>query len=855
MALKIGDMLYHAVRPAARVMDRAQMPKKLAFMGSAIVGGIALLLLLLIPKVNADMAFVRDELRGARLIAAYGEASSALARHGMARQSATSGDPPVMQRATETGAEFERHLASIDAWMAADGQGWTVADELQATKDAWQALRSASGADAEQVFALQLDVLAKLDALMARVTIDSSLALDPALDTYGLMDASTTRLPMMASAITAAHGHAWHAIARGAATVEDLVDTVGELRVAQVAFVQAEGILGAAYEADPALKARLGPLLEVLRKDADAFKTALHAGIRIGEPTALSHAELDAQGERLIQEIQSFQEDAANALVTALAAREAVLVRDQILSMGGVAVSLLIAIYLFLGFRRSMRATMRGLARASTQLAAGEFPERIDLQSTDEMQEIADQLARIGASLRRFEAAQRAMTAAHEAGDTDVRIEADTLPGAFGELARAVNDLAHGHIHVQERMAAVATAYSQGDLSVAMDRLPGKRAAMTEAMDRIRGNLGSVNEAIIELSNAAADGDFSRRGDAARFQHAFRQMVESLNTLMARAESGLTDVGAMLGSLAAGDLTARMNGEYRGLFGRMRDDAHATAERLATIVGGIKASAASIDVSAKEIAAGNHDLSQRTEEQAASLEETAASMEELTATVKANADNALQANQLAAGARDVAGSGGAIVREVVATMQAIAQSSRRMDEIIGVIDGIAFQTNILALNAAVEAARAGEQGRGFAVVASEVRALAQRSAAAAKEIKGLIQDSGEKVSSGNLLVAKAGATMEDIVAAVRRVTDIMAEITAASSEQSTGIQQVSETVTQMDQTTQQNAALVEEASAAARSLEEQAGAMVRAVSVFRTEPTAGTGVRGTPPRGRLTAVQ
>ncbi|OLI91986.1 chemotaxis protein, partial [Xanthomonas oryzae pv. oryzae] len=228
--------------------------------------------------------------------------------------------------------------------------------------------------------------------------------------------------------------------------------------------------------------------------------------------------------------------------------------------------------------------------------------------------------------------------------------------------------------------------------------------------------------------------------------------------------------------------------------------------QLAEIVNGIKQSAVSIKGAASEIASGNQDLSQRTEQQAASLEETAASMEELTSTVKQNAENARQANQLAIGAASVASQGGEIVSKVVQTMSGIEASSKKIADIISVIDGIAFQTNILALNAAVEAARAGEQGRGFAVVASEVRTLAQRSSGAAKEIKELIDDSVQRVTDGSVLVHSAGTTMGEIVASVQRVTDIMGEISAASQEQSAGIEQVNQTVTQMDETTQQNAA-------------------------------------------------
>ncbi|MFC5476061.1 methyl-accepting chemotaxis protein [Paraherbaspirillum soli] len=266
-------------------------------------------------------------------------------------------------------------------------------------------------------------------------------------------------------------------------------------------------------------------------------------------------------------------------------------------------------------------------------------------------------------------------------------------------------------------------------------------------------------------------------------------------------------------------------------------------QRLAATVKEIRQGSSSITVATREIAAGNSDLSARTEQQAASLEQTAASMEQLTATVRQNADNARQAGQLAQTASDIAAKGGTVVGQVVDTMQGITDSSRKIADIIGVIDGIAFQTNILALNAAVEAARAGEQGRGFAVVAGEVRTLAQRSAQAAKEIKGLIDDSVARVDSGSVLVDRAGETMNEVVQAVKRVTHIMGEITEASEEQSSGIEQVNQAVIQMDRVTQQNAALVEQAAAAAGALEEQAQRLHEAVSVFRLQDSPGQGTQ------------
>lgn len=546
------------------------------------------------------------------------------------------------------------------------------------------------------------------------------------------------------------------------------------------------------------------------------------------------------------------------------------------------------AMVAFFALQRTMAGVLRPLGTVTDtfrRIAAGEYDNRFDFNRDDEvgkvlqaMQSMQIKLGCDVAEARRVSEENLRIRIGLDNAATNVMIVDDGLNIIY--LNRAIHEMfaiAENDIRQDLPAFSCATlpganidtfhrnpAYQRQALAAlsgthrATIRLGGRTfsLAITPVINGSGQRLGfavewldrtaevAVEDEVAEIVGAAARGDFSRRVGEAGKHGFFLRLAGDLNRLLEISQRGLNDIAHVLGAMAEGDLTKSIAAEYDGTFGQLKDDANTTVARLQEIVAQIKQATDAINTAAQEIAAGNQDLSSRTEEQASSLEETASSMEQLTSTVRQNAENSRQASELAVSAQGVAIKGGEVVGEVVQTMSAIHQASRRIADIIGVIDGIAFQTNILALNAAVEAARAGEQGRGFAVVATEVRNLAQRSAAAAKEIKELIADSVSKVEAGNKQVDQAGRTMQEVVSSIRRVAAIMSEISAASREQSAGIDQVCLAVTQMDEVTQQNAALVEQAAAAAESLEEQAHSLAQAVSVFHVGHESGGAMGG-----------
>ncbi|WP_115553667.1 methyl-accepting chemotaxis protein [Xanthomonas arboricola] len=789
--------------------DDLAIAKKLGAIGVLALVGLVIPVLLYSGKLNESVTISNNELRS---YAPLGQMLGLITDLHAAHVDSGSAADAAAQRA-------ERDLQQLLASTAAMPGFERSQTQLLALQQRHVATTAASGYSgvSEQAFAA-------LDALRD----DSQLVYTPYIESYHLVVATLIYSPDATESLTRLDAANDPSQAGGERAM--LREQLNQLQRNHVRFRhELDKAMGLLEQPDPALA-------DAANAEATRANAALQA---LGAALEGSDTQADTQWNAALDTLGQAMQDLSSTSLQALQRQsERHLVDARNAMWQAVAgLSLLALLIAALGWYTLSNLT-RNVRRAATvaaNIAQGELDERIVPPSRDETGQLLDNMRRMQEQVQHVLAAQSEMAQRHDAGQISYRMDADSFPGAYATMVRDTNALVGSHIAVKMQLAQIMSRYAIGDLSQDMQRLPGEKAVLTDTMDTVKANLSAMNNEIKLLAQAAASGDFSVRGDAQRFQYDFRAMVDSLNQLMATADANLQSLSKVLQAIAAGDLTARMHGDFHGVFARMRDDANATVTQLADIVGRIQRSTDAINDAASEIASGNQDLSQRTEQQAANLEETAASMEELTSTVRTNAEHAKRASQLVVGAAAVASQGGDVVGQVVGTMAGIQAASRKIADIIGVIDGIAFQTNILALNAAVEAARAGEQGRGFAVVASEVRSLAQRSAGAAKEIKHLIDDSVSRVEHGNQLVGQAGRTMQEIVDSVQNVTTIMHEISEASLQQSQGIEQVGQTVAQMDQATQQNAALVEEATAAARAMEEQAQQLRDAVSVFQLQ--------------------
>ena len=790
------------------------------------------------------------------------------------------GDPSFIPARDAAIDETERAIAAVEAALEGRPQFAGASAALAEAKAVWAPVARDARANAIDAasnhgrFAVPTDAL---DRLVDLIRDESGYSYTPHVDSFHLVFASLTAGPKLGDLMGDARGRGVALLGPGE---EEDAFIRGELRTLRAEIAEAKAVFNRELDKAIAENPAIGEEVAQQREASNAALAAafaqletlaadpvegqaLPSGIAYYESATAGIRAHHALGRQMLTVLSGLSEADGRAADTAFFGQAAFLLAF-----------VLLAAFFVWAFSLQVVAATAHAVDVARNIAQLKLDNRIDARGTDEFGQLLQALDTMQRDLRERIERERVVAEANlriktalDSASAGVMIADNTrtiiycnrrvveILGAAKEEMRTVfpdfdasqlvgqsTDRFHVNpAHQSKLLVGLSTTHRAqikvGGSTFAICANP----IINDAGERL-GTMVDWTERTVELSvetevqrivHATARGDFSQSVQETGKQGFLLALAQSLNAGFASTRRTLSEIGRVMGLVADGDLTAKMEGHYEGQFAEIRDSIEGSVSRLRELIGQIQQAAGQINTAASEIAAGNQDLSARTEQQAANLEETAASMEELTATVKQNADSARQANQLATGAAGVAEQGGQVVGRVVSTMREIEVSSKRVADIISTIDGIAFQTNILALNAAVEAARAGEQGRGFAVVASEVRSLAGRSAQAAKEIKELIEDSVTKVGEGSQLVHQAGATMAEIVGSVKRVTDIMAEISAASAEQSSGIEQVNQTVIQMDEATQQNAALVEEATAAARSMEEQAQALAEAVGRFR----------------------
>ncbi len=800
-----------------RVLDRLMLWQKLAVLIAAMLVPTALLAFFYLSETNGVVREARNELDGASYLQAVGSTLALIANHRSRSHAFLTGDTSRKDDMYADEDAIDKQLAAVDQLDAEYGERFKSTAQWQAIKAGWSELKAAlAKSTPEDNLKRHDDLIDRIDALVTTVSMNSGLSLDPDVKTTTLITAATERVSDALVAMSKLNEHAIGAAVKGYLGGDDriAIQIYGDQVLANLSALSNE-----LQWASPDAKATVVPALEAVSREFGAFTDTVNARIVNAQKMDIPASQVFDAAVPAVRALQDLSAVSYTSMKEALQTRAstAAITRDVTAAVVAGVLALSLALSWLIA-----QALSRPMARAVEvfgSIAAGHYDNQIETAGTDEVGQVLRALDDMQEKLRQQIEAERAQAA------ENARIR-QALDKVSTNVVLA--DASHQIIYLNET-ADATFARTQSEIRKS---LPGFEAArlLGNSLDALSPDPAQQRRMLETLSGSHVQ---DRTLGGCSFRTVSNPVVSRdgarIGTVMEWTDrtpevAVEQEMQAMLTAVIGGRLTERISLEGKaGFFEALARNVNQLADNMAEIVARVKHAAGEVYRGAEEISQGNANLSQRTEEQSSSLEETASSMEEMTSTVKQNADNAGQANQLAIAARDQAEKGGAVVAKAVRAMTGINDASKKIADIIGVIDEIAFQTNLLALNAAVEAARAGEQGRGFAVVASEVRNLAGRSATAAKEIKELIQDSVKKVEDGSVLVTQSGQTLEQIVAAVKKVSDIVAEIAAASREQSSGIEQVNRAVMQMDELTQQNAALVEQATAASQAMAQQAG--------------------------------
>jgi len=870
------------LKPSLALMNRLNVPRKFALIGVIVLCALGFLVWQVNQRIEADLHFARTESLTAHYFLPARQMMEAVQVHrGQARQ-VINGNENARAKLKDAADKVEAAIKAADAVIAHEGPQYGLDDAWAKVKTHWAEVHdkaiTVSAADSVK---LHTELIGEIRAFITLIADNTNATLDPEPATYYLMTIFTDRAPDIVEALGRARARSVSAVLAKQVSLADRVEMETMLALAEQSVVAMQAAIDKSTKFDEggSVKRDVEPAVKAFKTKSDAFRQEVRR-VLSAEKLDESPDALWALSTEALQAGYAVMDAAAKAFDGEIDTRVARLERERNAVFALAAAALLLALYLFLGFRAGMLRAIDLIQNGARRIAQADLSNNVDVSSRDEFGDIAATLNTMRAQLRQKIESDQALAAenlrirnALDKTSTNVMVAANDgqilycnesvvtmLGGVENELRKVLpqfraqeivgRNFDEFHRNPSHQRNVLGALRGKHVANIKVGPLSFRLTA-NPIMDRTGQRLGTViewldrtaevraEEELAELLRAALAGDFSQRLKVADKDGFFRQLAEAMNQLLGVVSGGLEDVANVLNAISQGDLTVRIQNDYQGMFGRLKDDTNRTVDRLNAVLSQIREASDAVNTAAQEIAAGNSDLSGRTEEQASSLEETASSMEELNATVRQNAESAAQANRLASQSNAVAQEGGAKVRQVVSTMDAIQSSATKIADIIGVIDSIAFQTNILALNAAVEAARAGEQGRGFAVVASEVRNLAQRSAQAAKEIKGLIADSVDKVGEGAREVRDAGATINEMVSNFAELARLVTDISQASREQSSGIEQVAAAVGQMDEVTQQNAALVEQAAAAAESLEEQARMLASSVAAFRLDVDAG----------------